>query len=67
MTDAPSAPEVFASSEESWRDFWLSGAAIDLSGSEDSRWMELERRIVLSQYLMRMNEAGRGRRRKAGL
>ena len=67
MTDAPSAPEVFASSEESWRDFWLYGAAIDLSGSEDSRWMELERRIVLSQYLMRKNEAGSWPPQESGL
>ena len=67
MTYAPSASEVFASSEESWRDFWLSGAAIDLSGSEDSRWMELEGRIVLSQYLMRMNEAGSWPPQESGL
>jgi len=30
--------------------FWLSGAAIDLSNSTDPRAAELERRIVLSQY-----------------
>ena len=35
-----------------------SGGAIDLSGSKDPRWKELERRIVLSQYLMAVNEAG---------
>ena len=29
-----------------------------LSGSKDPRWLELERRIVLSQYLMRANESG---------
>ncbi len=34
----------------SWPDFWNSGGAIDLSQSRDPRWMELERRIVLSQY-----------------
>lgn len=41
-----------------WEDFWESGGAIDLSGSKDSRWKELERRIVLSQYLLAVNEAG---------
>jgi len=34
-----------------WRNFWSTGGAIDLSESTDPRWEELERRIVLSQYL----------------
>lgn len=42
----------------SWEKYWRSGAAIDLSASKDPRWLELERRIVLSQYLMRANESG---------
>jgi len=37
--------------EESWERFWTTGGAIDLSESIDSRARELERRIVLSQYL----------------
>lgn len=41
-----------------WEQFWTSGGAIDLSGSKDERWKELERRIVLSQYLLAVNEAG---------
>ena len=42
----------------SWRAFWNSGGAIDLSGSRDPRWMELERRIVLSQYELAAQSAG---------
>ena len=53
-----SAHAVAKASEKAWEAFWLSGAAIDLSQSDDERWEELERRIVLSQYVMRMNEAG---------
>lgn len=34
-----------------WKHFWTTGGAIDLSSSKDTRWKELERRIVLSQYL----------------
>ncbi|MBN1518329.1 glycoside hydrolase family 65, partial [Candidatus Sumerlaeota bacterium] len=34
-----------------WENFWTAGGAIDLSESKDPRWKELERRIVLSQYL----------------
>ncbi len=41
-----------------WNDFWQSGGAIDLSGSKDPRWFELERRIVLSQYLTAIQGAG---------
>ena len=49
---------VFEASIRVWEKFWNSGAAIDLSESSDPRWKELERRIVLSQYVMRVNEAG---------
>ena len=56
--DAPAAEMVFEKSAAGWKSFWESGAAIDLSDSKDARWRELERRIVLSQYVMRINEAG---------
>jgi hypothetical protein len=41
-----------------WNNFWSSGGAIDLSQSRDPRWRELERRIVLSQYLTAIQCAG---------
>ena len=53
---------TFAQTEQEsikhWADYWQSGGAIDLSESKDPRWKELERRIVLSQYIMAVNEAG---------
>ncbi|HET8984567.1 MAG TPA: hypothetical protein VFN03_02300, partial [Trueperaceae bacterium] len=49
---------VTAASASSWADFWSSGACVDLSGSTDPRAHELERRIVLSQYLTAINCAG---------
>ena len=52
------AAGVFAESSSGWEEFWMSGASIDLSGSTDPRWKELERRVILSQYLMRANSAG---------
>lgn len=55
------------SSIETWEEFWMSGAAIDLSESADPRWKELERRIVLSQYVMRLNEAGSWPPQESGL
>ena len=42
---------AFEANQLAWKNFWMNGGAIDLSGSKDPRWMELERRIVLSQYL----------------
>lgn len=62
-----SATNVFQSSRKGWEKYWLSGAAVDLSGSKDPRWKELERRIVLSQYAMRLNEAGLFPPQEAGL
>jgi len=42
-----------------WQRYWSHGGAIDFSGSSDPRAAELERRVVLSQYLMALNAAGR--------
>lgn len=56
--ELPDVNECLNASAIGWSDFWNSGAAIDLSESKDVRWKELERRIVLSQYLMKVNEAG---------
>ncbi len=58
MGDVPAYPICRTSSNEGWREFWLGGAAIDFAGSTDSRAHELERRVVLSQYLTRVQCAG---------
>ena len=39
----------------SWQKFWLSGGAIDFSEVKDRRAFEIERRVVLSQYLTKVN------------
>ena len=54
-------------SEKMWEAFWQSGGAIDFSGSTDERANELERRIVLSQYLTRVNCAGNYPPQETGL
>jgi protein-glucosylgalactosylhydroxylysine glucosidase len=54
----PTFIDVRVSSENQWKNFWNSGGAIDFSGSTDKRAFELERRIILSQYLLRAQEAG---------
>jgi hypothetical protein len=55
---ALSAAEVKRACEAHWPKFWSSGGAIDLAGSADRRAEELERRIVLSQYLTAIQCAG---------
>jgi hypothetical protein len=55
---APSFEETLEAARRHWNAFWKDGAAIDLSGSRDPRWRELERRIVLSQYLTAIQCAG---------
>ncbi len=42
---------AFKDNRRAWKKFWMSGGAVDLSGSSDLRWKELERRIVISKYL----------------
>lgn len=66
-TALPTAAETFAAAARHWADFWGAGGAVDLSGSADPRWRELERRIVLSQYLMAAQSAGSWPSSEAGL
>jgi hypothetical protein len=53
-----SADGVRRAAAAHWQEFWQSGAAIDFSGSRDPRAKELERRVVLSQYLTAIQFAG---------
>ena len=57
-TASPSAESVFAACAKHWEGFWSNGGAIDFSNSADARAGELERRVVLSQYLTAIQCAG---------
>jgi hypothetical protein len=50
----PSFTETKNNSSTRWMSFWKSGGAIDLSASTNEQAKELERRIVLSQYLTKV-------------
>jgi hypothetical protein len=63
----PSFSATESSSSLYWKAFWTSGAAVDLSGNADPRALELERRIVLSQYLTRLQCAGNHPPQETGL
>jgi hypothetical protein len=41
-----------------WKKYWNTSGFVDFSGSTDSRASELERRIVLSQYLIAIQSRG---------
>ena len=63
----PGFAETLRAAREHWNRFWAEGGAIDLSGSRDPRWRELERRVVLSQYLTAIQCAGRYPPQETGL
>ena len=54
----PSVEATAAASGRRWERFWSDGGTLDLSGSSDARAAELERRIVLSEYLTAIQCAG---------
>jgi hypothetical protein len=54
----PDFQAVRTAAAEHWKQFWTSGGAIDFSDCTDPRAAELERRVVLSQYLTAIQCAG---------
>jgi len=50
----PSFEETGKNSQLEWAQFWRSGGAVDFAGSKDTRAPELERRMILSQYLTKI-------------
>ncbi len=63
----PSYTTTKNSSEGGWKKFWLSGGAVDFAGSTDPRAFELERRVILSQYLTKIQCAGNYPPQETGL
>jgi len=67
ITSIPKYTETKLSSETSWKNFWMTGGAVDFSGSTDKRAAELERRIVLSEYLTKIQCSGHYPPQETGL
>lgn len=68
--DKPLLPSVNVTKDNSklqLMKFWQSGGAVDFSGSTDTRAFELERRVVLSQYLTKIQCAGHYPPQETGL
>jgi hypothetical protein len=63
----PEFDTIESAAAKHWARFWLSGGAIDFSQCTDPRAAELERRVVLSQYLMAINCSGSRPPQETGL
>ena len=63
----PTFDKTLSTTQTHWNQFWSTGGAIDLSQSKDPRWNELERRIVLSEYLTAIQSAGKNPPAETGL
>lgn len=63
----PAFEETAAAASNYWQNFWTKGAAVDFSHCTDPRAKELERRIVLSQYLLAIQSAGSTPPQETGL
>lgn len=59
--------DIMEASRQGWKDFWERGGIIRLNQSKDKRAWELERRIILSQYLMAVNSSGSTPPQETGL
>ena len=49
---------IASESSKYWNSYWNKGGIIDFSHVDDPRARELERRVVLSQYLLAVNDGG---------
>jgi protein-glucosylgalactosylhydroxylysine glucosidase len=49
---------VHEASRKGWENFWMNGGVVDFSGCSDPRAFELERRVILSQYLTKIQCSG---------
>lgn len=54
----PAFTETMEASAAHWTAFWSNGGIVDFSQCTDPRAKELERRVVLSQYLLAIQSAG---------
>ncbi|KAI0882533.1 Six-hairpin glycosidase-like protein [Annulohypoxylon maeteangense] len=59
--------DLKSSSKTWWESFWESGAFIDLSGVKSPNATELQRRTILSQYLIAVNSASSYPPQESGL
>ncbi|KUJ23340.1 uncharacterized protein LY89DRAFT_606147 [Mollisia scopiformis] len=65
--DVPTADTTSLTSQSWWQQYWETGAFIDLTSTPSTNATELQRRIILSQYLLAVNSAGHDSPQESGL
>lgn len=65
--ETATAAQTRTAAADYWKSFWQNGAAVDFSQCTDARARELERRVVLSQYLLAIQCAGSTPPQETGL
>lgn len=63
----PEFTETLGAASDYWTAFWKDGGAVDFSACKDPRAKELERRVILSQYLLAIQSAGSTPPQETGL
>ncbi|KAE9984936.1 hypothetical protein EG328_008134 [Venturia inaequalis] len=63
----PRTGEVQQKARQWWNEYWENGAFISLPTTTNSSARELQRRIILSQYLLAVNGAGKDPAQESGL
>lgn len=64
---AGSFNKTLAQAADYWKNYWTTGAIVDFSQCTDERAKEVERRVVLSQYLTAVNCQGNTPPQESGL
>ncbi len=67
LSPSPDFVSVAQANQEAWQDFWTNGAAVDFSHCKDPRAKEIERRMMLSLYLTRIQCANSQPPQETGL
>lgn len=67
LSEVTSLSDLTEEAESWWESYWTSGAFIDLSSTSSDDAIELQRRIVLSQYLVAVNSASSNPPQESGL
>lgn len=65
--DMPNYADTKSNNETLWQKFWQSGGAVDFSETADKRAFEIERRVILSQYLTKIQCTGNTPPQETGL
>lgn len=67
LTKVISLDELVVGAESWWEDYWTSGAFVDMSSTDSENATALQRRIILSQYLLAVNSASSNPPQESGL